>query len=420
MGLNNDPLRIMIFAQQHGNEQSGKEAALLLISDLAKEMHTQWFPELEIWIIPQMNPDGSDANQRRNAGGIDLNRDHIVQLAPETRSLHTLFHQIKPHVTVDIHEYQPFTQSWEEFGGFKNFDVQVGIPSNLNIHSAIPTFAQQEVLPAIENHLNNKGFSFHNYLVGPVPTEDRIRHSTVDFDDGRNSFAMLGSLALIYEGINGPDGLSQNLERRTIGQYEALLALIEFLYKNTLKTKLLIDNARQQLIHAQPGEAVAIRMEHLPDGNPLLLPLTSSKTGLDTLVIVDNYHPVVKSTLDVRRPYAYLIPLADSLLVQFLHLHRIHYHDSFDINSKKIIAHYINTINTSIDEELPNRYPFVSMQSVAPDEIPGQYLLVPTAQLHSNVMVSLFEPQSMLGLAQRPGFEYLLREGTRFPILRVD
>jgi len=413
-------LKVMIFAQQHGDEQSGKEAALLLISDLAKKMHHQWFPDLEIWIIPQMNPDGSDVNQRRNAGGIDMNRDHIAQLAPETRALHALFHQVKPHVTIDIHEYQPFRQSWKEFGGYKTFDVQVGIPTHPNIDSALRSFANDEVLPAIENHLIHNGFSFHNYLVGPVPTEDRTRHSTVDFDDGRNSFAILGSLALIYEGINGPDGYTENLERRTFGQYEALMAVLSFLHQHSVKTKLLVDHSRAKLLQAQPGETLAIRMEHFPDGNPLLLPLTSSRTGLDTLVVIENYHPVVKSTLDVKRPLAYLIPRSDTLLEQFLNLHRINYKDSFDLSSNKIIAQQIKRIRMSIDEELSNRYPDVSLQMVNPDVNPHQYLLVPAAQLHANFLVSLFEPQSMLGLAQRPGFEYLLEEGTKFPILRVE
>ncbi|TVQ86021.1 MAG: hypothetical protein EA393_12860 [Bacteroidetes bacterium] len=413
-------LRVLIFAQQHGNEQSGKEAALLLIRDLAKEKYNHWFENLELWIVPQLNPDGSDVNERRNAGGIDLNRDHIVQLAPETRALHNLFREFKAHVTVDIHEYYPFRESWAEFGGYKNFDVQVGVPTNINIDENIRNFALNQALPHIEKHLNEKGFSFHNYLVGPAPNLGRTRHSTVDFDDGRQSFAIQNTLSFIYEGINGQDGYVENLERRTMGQYQGLVALLDFLHARAGETREIVVKAQEQLRTSRSGEKVAIRMEHFPDGTTLMLPLTSATTGKDTLVMVENYHPLVKSNLDISRPSAYLIPAGDQKLREFLKLHQLEYETQPDLTGKTVTQFFIESIATSIDEELPNRLPQLATQTLDGKEITEEYVLVPTAQLHSNFIVSLFEPQSMLGLAQRPGYEHLLQEGEVFRILRVE
>ena len=415
-----DKLHVLIFAQQHGNEQSGKEAALLLIRDLAKGKYNHWFEKLELWIVPQLNPDGSDVNERRNAGGIDLNRDHIVQLAPETRAIHSLFREFNAHVTVDIHEYYPFRESWAEFGGYKKFDVQVGIPTNPNISQEIREFALMKALPHIKKHLNDKGFSFHNYIVGPAPNLGRTRHSTVDFDDGRQSFAIQNTLSFIYEGINGQDGYIENLERRTMGQYEGLVALLDFLYINAGESRSMVEKARENLRDATPGEKVAIRMEHFPDGSTLKLPLASATTGQDTLVVVENYHPVVQANLEVSRPSAYLIPANDHQLMEFLELHKLEFETNPDLTGKTITRYFIESIEHSIDEELPNRLPLVTTQTNDGREITGEYVLVPTAQLHSNFLVSLFEPQSMLGLAQRPGFEHLLKEGEVFGILRVD
>ncbi|MFW5707970.1 MAG: M14 family zinc carboxypeptidase [Bacteroidota bacterium] len=413
-------LKVLIFAQQHGNEQSGKEAALLLISDLAKGKHEHWLENMEIWIVPQLNPDGSDVNQRRNAGGIDLNRDHIVQLAPETRAIQELFRREMHHVTVDIHEYQPFRESWEEFGAYKTFDVQVGVPTNPNVSTSIRDFALDTALAAIESHLNQQGFSFHNYLVGPVPTEGRTRHSTVDFDDGRQSFAIRNTLSFIYEGINGPDGFAENLERRTWGQYEALQALLELLHTRAPETIALVETERDELRHAQPGEPVAIRMEHFPGEQPLLLSLTSSRTGNDTLVVVEEYHPVVKPLVFAQRPKAYLVPKNDTTLLNFLELHQVEYREDFPQKQLRFISYKIDSISNSVDEELTNRYPVVSKQEREFENPAAEYFYVPTAQLHANFLVSLFEPQSMLGLAQRPGYEYLLQEGADFPILRAE
>ena len=418
--ITGEKLRVLIVAQQHGNEQSAKEAALLLIRDLAKGLYYPWLENLELWIVPQLNPDGSDVNERRNAGGIDLNRDHIIQLAPETRALHNLFREFNAHVTVDIHEYYPFRESWAEFGGYKNFDVQVGVPTNINVDENIRSYALNQALPHIEQHLNDRGFSFHNYIVGPAPNLGRTRHSTVDFDDGRQSFAIQNTLSFIYEGINGRDGYVENLERRTMGQYEGLVALLDFLDARADETREIVEGAQEKLRTAQPGEKVAIRMEHFPDGRTLILPLTSATTGQDTLVVVENYHPLVKSNLNVKRPSAYLIPVNDQKLRDFLDLHRLEFQTHPDLTGKNITKYFIASIETSLDEELPNRFPRVTKQTINGSDIAGEYILVTTAQLHSNFLVSLFEPQSMLGLAQRPGYEHLLQEGEVFRILRVE
>jgi hypothetical protein len=413
-------LRVLVFAQQHGNEISGKEALLILIRDIANGSLAHLTEHMELWIIPQINPDGGDRNERRNANGIDLNRDHVILQASETRALHDLFHRINPHVTVDIHEYQPFRTSWEEFGGFKNFDVQVGIPTNLNVSEEIRSFAHDRILPEIEKHLDRKGFSFHNYIVGPVPTEGRTRHSTVDIDDGRQSFAILNTLSLIYEGINGRDGFIESLERRTYGQYEAILAFLRFLHENADQTITLVENARQKLRSSIPGESVAIRMEHFHGGSSLSLPLTSSRTGNDTLVIVNNYHPVVSSTLNVKRPTGYLVPADDTLLVKLLEAHRVEFKKDFSTQNFRVKEYYVNRIMMSEDEELENRFPEVTINERIAGGLHADHLFIPINQLHSNFLVSLFEPQSMLGLAQRNGFEYLLKENEVFPVLRVE
>jgi hypothetical protein len=415
-----EPLRVLIFAQQHGNEQSGKEAALLLIRDLANHLRKDWLRAMEIWIVPQVNPDGGRRNERRNGSGLDLNRDHLLLQAPETRALHSLFREFQPHVTIDMHEYQPYRPSWEEFGGTKTFDVQVGIPTNINVSENIRAFAGEKVLPAIEEHLKEQGFSFHNYLVGPVPTEGRTRHSTVDFNDGRQSFAILNTLSFIVEGINGRDGYTDQLERRTIGQSEALKALLDYLYRNNAGVKSLIQSAREELKSAQGGETVSIRMEHLPDGSILELPLLSSKTGMDTLVIVENFHPLVQSTYDISRPKAYLVPTSDSLLSRFLEMHHIDFELFHPDPAQHVSAYSLDSILTSNDEEINNHFAQVKQQSLRAEDLSELYYMVPTNQLHSNFLVMVFEPQSMFGLVQLEEYRHLIKAGGYYPILRIE
>jgi murein tripeptide amidase MpaA len=63
-GKDTSKIKILLFAQQHGNEQSGKEGALLLAQELLKSENQYLFKNIDLVIVPQMNPDGSEGDKR--------------------------------------------------------------------------------------------------------------------------------------------------------------------------------------------------------------------------------------------------------------------------------------------------------------------------------------------------------------------
>ena len=89
-GKDKSKIRVLIFAQQHGNEQSGKEGALFLITELLKPENQYLFEKIDFVLVPQMNPDGSEKNKRRNGNDVDVNRNHLILTEPETIALHKL------------------------------------------------------------------------------------------------------------------------------------------------------------------------------------------------------------------------------------------------------------------------------------------------------------------------------------------
>ncbi|MBK6344422.1 MAG: hypothetical protein IPF68_00550 [Bacteroidales bacterium] len=62
---------------------------------------------MDFALIPQINPDGSEVNKRRNANDADLNRNHLILTEPETMALHNFFDKYRFEVTMDVHEYSP-------------------------------------------------------------------------------------------------------------------------------------------------------------------------------------------------------------------------------------------------------------------------------------------------------------------------
>lgn len=68
-------------SSMHGDEITGRELTVFMIEEIAEKygkdkMITELVDNTEIFIMPSMNPDGSEMRQRGNANGVDLNRNY--------------------------------------------------------------------------------------------------------------------------------------------------------------------------------------------------------------------------------------------------------------------------------------------------------------------------------------------------------
>jgi hypothetical protein len=420
-GVDTSKIKMMIFAQQHGNEQSGKEGALHLLSLFNSSELTSLLENIDLIIVPQVNPDGSEKNQRRNSNDMDLNRNHLILTEPETIALHNLFNENLPHVTLDVHEYFPYSEDWEAFGYLKNFDEQFGLLTNPNVSDKIKEFSNKEFLPFIENHLTEKGYTFHNYLVGGSPNVSRIRHSTVDINDGRQSFGILNSFSFILEGKNGLDRTIENIERRTAAQAEAMIGLLRFVSLNKDKIKRLVNTERERLVKGNVKEKIVVRMEHVRGEKPLSLPLFSKYSKQDTIVTVEEYHPLVEKILKVEKPDGYLIPddeESTAKVLEVLRKHRIIFYEYEHNPNDRITKYQITEIDSINLEE--TQLADLKIKEIELNFLQDKkYHYVPISQLYCNTLILALEPQSMLGLIHYESFKDLIRVGEDYPILRL-
>jgi len=95
--------KVKLIANMHGDEITGRELSLRLIHFLTNEYQknprvTDLIDNLQIYIMPSMNPDGAEAQRRGNGKYVDLNRDFpdfstsdnqntIHNREPETRAV---------------------------------------------------------------------------------------------------------------------------------------------------------------------------------------------------------------------------------------------------------------------------------------------------------------------------------------------
>jgi murein peptide amidase A len=104
---------ILVVGCIHGDEPAG-----VAITDALIRLRPP--PNVALWVLPDLNPDGVAAQTRGNADGVDLNRNFPTQWQPlegtfdsgarplsepETRVAYRLIERIRPAVTIWFHQH---------------------------------------------------------------------------------------------------------------------------------------------------------------------------------------------------------------------------------------------------------------------------------------------------------------------------
>jgi len=418
-GKDKSKIKVLFFAQQHGNEQSGKEGALLLALALLKPENKYLFDKIDFAIIPQVNPDGSEVNKRRNGNNMDLNRNHLILTEPETMALHRFFDKYMFEVNMDVHEYSPYGGEWEKYGYRKNADVTLGVTTNPNVSEKIRELSNTEVFPYWAKYVSINNFTSFVYAPGGPPEIDYIRHSTFDINDGRQSFGIQNTLGFIQEGLNGKDNFVENIKHRAEAQMAGMRGMLEFIYLHKSEIKKMIAAERKTLASGKSNQTVSIQSQHIATGEKLTLPLYSYSTRKDTVVIVNDYRPVVKTITDVKKPVGYLIPKQAKELVEWAGKHALITAEFKQKKGSKTEQYYIKSIDSIDFEREMIINPIVEVKGFNGEIIASDYLYIPTAQLKGNMIVLALEPKSELGLVTYKQYAHLLKVGEMFPVLRV-
>lgn len=101
--------KVLFWSQMHGNESTGTKALLDLFNLFTSPgehgvLVNQILNNCTLIFIPILNPDGAVAYTRVNAQEIDLNRDAVDLVAPESKTLHKVFKEVNPTFCFNIHD----------------------------------------------------------------------------------------------------------------------------------------------------------------------------------------------------------------------------------------------------------------------------------------------------------------------------
>jgi hypothetical protein len=108
LSVGGGPRRVLLWSQMHGDEPSATPALLdladYLLSRPDDAAAKRLLDGLTLLMIPMLNPDGAERYERRNAQGIDINRDALNLATPEGRLLKSIRDRHQPELGFNLHD----------------------------------------------------------------------------------------------------------------------------------------------------------------------------------------------------------------------------------------------------------------------------------------------------------------------------
>jgi hypothetical protein len=410
--------RVLLYAQQHGDEVSGKDALLYLIRDAVRNPET--LPaDVDLWIMPMVNPDGAEAGTRRNGAGADLNRDHIVLEQPETQALHRVARRLRPHLAVDCHEFSRDSEEWRARGWVKWPDITMDGLNNPLFDPDVVAAAARRVESAAAASAR-AGHPFLRYWVGGVPPDAEQRHSAPDIDGGLNAIGMYGGLSFIIEAA----------VRHASGTRDADLGNRVDAYLTLLRHLLADDGRRAQELAIVERRANRTLPAFLPVNylwaNPeqeiTRFPVIETATGRTIEVPTANMMTwlVVKRSVSTPAGYA-IVPAAAAEIGALLERHGIPFERLSTARPARVEVCTLVRVEDEFDE-LYGRYEGrqIVTRAVPQDrELPPGALWVPLTGESALRAALVLEPAQLYGLYQYPRFRALVAWDGTLPVLRV-
>lgn len=428
---------ILVLASQHGNEHSGKEAALALIRDLAVGNLKPLLAQVNVLVMPQTNPYGNFVDKRPNEQDLDLNRDHVKLESPETRAIHAVFARWKPEVSLDVHEK-----------GDDYYRVNTGCVTNANIAGAIRRFSIDTIFKETEEYVIANGSTWHEYLVteamgsqgaagAPEPADEKQREtltrpSTTDLNDGRNGLGIYETVSFIQEGASRHD--IPTLQERTAYQYLGVKALVQSVVRHAPEVLRLVNASRAALLKKAEapvaGDVVHLRMVHARDPKQPEITIQSFErpagdaakvtAGPPKVVttVVKNWFPAVEPTVSVPRPYGYIVPAAHQAVVDAMRAHGITL-QAFSAPAQVEVEQYlVDDVKPASEDYVAPEAIAVTKKTVTVTVQKGDYY-VSGAQPAANLIPNLLEPQAEFGFIRYRAFKLVPEKGATFPFVRV-
>lgn len=223
---------ILVVANIHAGEVEGKEACLMVLRDMVREMPDRWIEKQVILMVPIFNPDGNDkfnpknrgdngpdqAGTRYNGQFLDLNRDYIKVESPEISGLISLFSTWDPILFLDMHTTN---------GSYHQHAVTWATASNPNGDQSLIRYMWDKMFPAVNKKLKalcgHEAIPYGNFSDRQNPENGAWVNDTCEARYGTNYYGLWNRFTILDENYSHAD-----FKTRISGAYGLLRSVLDY------------------------------------------------------------------------------------------------------------------------------------------------------------------------------------------------
>ncbi|KAL2209971.1 carboxypeptidase [Sarocladium strictum] len=412
---NSTKLRVLIQGHIHGNEPAGEEAILAFLGKM--DDNSTWaesvLENLDIMILPRVNPDGVAYFQRFMATGYDPNRDFSVMARQQTRDLIALYSKFEPHIFLDCHEYTANRRFGEEGNLVNPADTEVSPVSGLNVHEDIfdlnwNLFTQNMYAALERNDLRTSTY----FTAAANSTQLTEASPHAQYALTHNSLRQAIAILTESRGI----GLgNQHFQRRVAANFICIEELINTAVDNAERIYNTIEDARKEWIDSD--EDIAITPQGREENITWTWMDANNGSLIDVPVTYQNYTPTGVN-LTRSRPEAYVFSRAWGDIAERLRISGV---DIVSLESPfqgEVQAFKIETSSLA-----PARFEGITHNTVSTSNftrevtIPAGGYWISTRQVNAAIAMSFLEPEDV---ASAVTYNLIpVDEGDEYPVYRV-
>jgi len=361
----------------------------------------------------------------RSTAGARAMRSHTAAVASDHAVVRDLAESVGVTIAETLGDFADLVRLYTLLDATPPRGWQLGAISNLNIAPELRALASDVIEPEVGRRIRDAGVRYHEYLVGGPPEERRLRFSTTDINDSRQSMGIYNTLSFLIEGKRWDDP-SAHIGSRTAGQVVAMRSFLETVASHAEEIRETVDQARASLIVTNSDlPPIHIRQDYVPDPDrpSVRYPIFDLRTWTSREAELGNFEPTVVSLLSVDRPWGYAIPAGLEDLIELLGRHRIRFVRLASPAMAAIERYRIEKAEEVMVED--KKALDISVHADRGEfELEAGTVIVPTRQAAASLIPLLLEPQSLWApYGERGGrdhaFDELLEVGTVFPVVRI-
>ena len=214
-------IRILMWSQMHGNESTTTKALFDFINFLysnTKESSVI-LDHFTFCMLPMLNPDGAKLYTRKNANGIDLNRDAQNLSQPESIALRKTFELFEPDYCYNLHDQRTIYGAGES-------------GNTATVSFLAPAFNEKRDVNDIRIKAMNVIVAMNTTLQNFIPNQVGRFDDSFNLNCVGDTFQYLNVPTILFEAGHFANDYEREITRKYI--FIALVSGITFLSENDI------------------------------------------------------------------------------------------------------------------------------------------------------------------------------------------